>query len=358
MIGLAVAIIWIGVPVLAQKDFGSASSLLTKSQKWNYSLQVLLARSDLLDPACTSAQSAEFVIDQGSSVNQIVNSLEANGFIKNAGGMRAYLIYKGLDTQILAGKYQLSCSQSAVSIAESIKNIYQDEVVFNILPGWRAEEIAAALPSSGIEVSEEDFLSLVRSPDGLELPAYLPDGASVEGLLFPGEYLIRRDVTARELVQIFVNEFTKQVTSSMLKQAKAYGITPYQAIILASIVQRETFATEERPMMASVFYNRLAKGMKLETDPTVQYALGYNSAWGWWKSPLEAGDLQVESPYNTYLINGLPPAPIANPDLESILAVVSPEQSNYLYFRAKCDGSGLHTFAVTYEEHVANGCTQ
>lgn len=358
MLGLAAAILWLGVPILAERDFGPASSTLTKNQVWSYSLQVLLARSDLITPACQNTQPGEFVIEQGSSINQIVNSLEAKGLITNAAGLRSYLIYKGLDTQILAGTYQLSCNQNSVSIAEAIKNIYQDEVVFNILPGWRAEEIAAALPSSGIEVSADDFLTIVRDPVGITLPGYVPEGNTAEGLLFPGEYRIRRDITAQALVQTFVDKFTEQVPTSYLKQVKSSGITPYQAIILASIVQRETYAAEERPIMASVFYNRLAKRMRLETDPTVQYALGYNVSWGWWKSPLEASDLEIQSAYNTYLINGLPPAPIANPDLASIQAVVAPEQTEYLYFRAKCDGSGEHVFAISYEEHVANGCDQ
>lgn len=358
MLGLAAAILWLGVPILAERNFGPASSLLTKNQVWSYSLQVLLARSDLLSPACQDLQPGEFVIEQGSSINQIVNSLEAKGLITNAAGLRSYLLYKGLDTQILAGTYQLSCSQNAVSIAESIKNIYLDEVVFIILPGWRAEEIAAALPSSGIEVSGENFLAVVRNPSGITLPGYVPEDSTAEGLLFPGEYLLRRDITAKELVQTFVDKFTEEVSASYLKQVNSLGITPYQAIILASIVQRETFAAQERPMMASVFYNRLIKGMRLETDPTVQYALGYDISWGWWKSPLDASDLEIQSAYNTYLINGLPPAPIANPDLASIQAVVAPEQTDYLYFRAKCDGSGEHVFAVSYEEHVANGCDQ
>jgi UPF0755 protein len=357
MLALATAIVWLGVPRLAEQSFGSAASYLTKSQRWSYGFQLLMAKSDLLKPACANSQPTEFVIEQGNSINQIVDNLETRGLIRDAKGLRDYLIYKGLDTQILAGKYKLDCTQNSVSIAESIKNIYQEEVVFVILPGWRAEEIAAALPSSGIEVSGTDFMAVVKDPTGLDLPGYLPDGSSVEGLLFPGQYTIRRDVNAQELVQTFVDEFTRQVPNSLLKQAKVYGITPYQAIILASIVQRETYAADERPLMASVFYNRLSKGMRLETDPTVQYALGYDASWGWWKSPLAAADLQIDSPYNTYLINGLPPAPIANPDLASIQAVVAPEKSNYLYFRAKCDGSGYHSFAVTYEDHVANACT-
>jgi len=229
-------------------------------------------------------------------------------------------------------------------------------VVFNILPGWRAEEIAAALPSSGIEVSPEDFLAVVQNPIGLQLPDYIPAGIPLEGFLFPGEYVIKRTVTSLELVQIFIDRFDSQITPEIIQGITDHGPDFYQGIILASIVQRETYASEERPMIASVFYNRLASGMRLETDPTVQYALGYDPVYGWWKSPLSASDLEVQSAYNTYLVAGLPPTPIANPDLSSIQAVAVPENSTFLYFRARCDDSGNHVFAQSFEEHVANAC--
>jgi UPF0755 protein len=356
MVILAILIIWLGVPMLAQNEFGEPAGYLTRQQRWNYGLQILINKRNLTTPNCVSSQKGDFIIESGSSINQIVSSFEGQGLIADAASLRAYLIYKGLDTQILAGNYQLGCGQTAVQIADSIKNIYQDEVIFNILPGWRAEEIAAALPSSGIEVSPDDFLRVVYQPDGLNLPGYLPAGNSLEGFLFPGEYTISRTITAEGLVQLFIDKFMLEVPVSLLEQAQMNGITQYQAIIMASIVQRETFAAEERPIMASVFYNRLAQGMRLETDPTVQYALGYDPLWGWWKSPLAQSDLLIQSPYNTYLVNGLPPGPIANPELSSIEAVLSPAQTDFLYFRAKCDNSGMHIFASTFEEHLANSC--
>jgi UPF0755 protein len=356
MLALGAVIAWLGVPMLAQNTFGAPADYLTPVQRWNYSFKLLLAKEELLTPACAIPQTVDFTVESGSSVNQIVSNLESSGLIRSAAGLRFFLIYKGLDTQLLAGDYRLDCSVTAVEIANSIKNIYQEEVVFVILPGWRAEEIAAALPSSGIQVSPEEFMGEVQNPDNLLLPDYFPTGKSVEGFLFPGEYVIKRDISAKSLVQTFIDRFNQEVSPEEMQTASAHGITPYEAVILASIIQRETFAEDERPLMASVFYNRLAHGMRLETDPTVQYALGYGSDWGWWKSPLDGNDLSIQSEYNTYLINGLPPAPIANPDAASIRAVLSPAQSDYLYFRAKCDGSGYHVFSVTYEEHVSNAC--
>jgi UPF0755 protein len=144
----------------------------------------------------------------------------------------------------------------------------------------------------------------------------------------------------------------------MRADAQAKGMTIYQVITLASIVEREAVVSEERPLIASVYLNRVAAGMKLEADPTVQYAMGYQAATNqWWNLNLTQDDYAaVDSPYNTYLYAGLPPGPIANPGLASILAVIYPANSPYLFFRAKCDGSGQHNFAVTYEQHLSNAC--
>jgi UPF0755 protein len=131
----------------------------------------------------------------------------------------------------------------------------------------------------------------------------------------------------------------------------------HQRMIIASIIQRETLDEAEMPLIASVFYNRLNIGMRLETDPTVQYDIGYDAnSMNWWKAPLTYDDLTSNSGYNTYQISGLPPGPISNPGMEAIFAAFHPAQSNYLFFRAKCDGSLTHNFAETYEEHLANGC--
>ena len=135
------------------------------------------------------------------------------------------------------------------------------------------------------------------------------------------------------------------------------GLSLYQGLILASIVQREAVVAAEMPIIASVFHNRLKVPMKLETDPTVQYALGYNaSSNSWWKTPLTFSDLEVDSPYNTYLYPGLPPTPIASPGLAALQAVAYPAQTPYYYFRAACDNSGKHNFSETFEQHLQFAC--
>jgi UPF0755 protein len=356
MLGLVGLVIWRLIPALAGDVFGEPSPYLTSSQQWSYGLQLILHEQELTEGSCIGGQSVPVVIAMGDSINQITTKLVEAGVILHADPLRNYLIYKGIDTNIRAGNYFLTCADSPIKIADAIENHTLESVEFDILPGWRAEEIAAALSSSGIEVSGSDFLKAVNHPANLQLPKYLQDAKSVEGFLLPGKYTIKRNISARDLVQTFISQFDQQVSAAGLVQENMNGLSMYQTVILASIVQRESYANSERPMIASVFFNRLAAGMKLETDPTVQYTLGYDQKWGWWKSPLSSSDLAIQSDYNTYQIIGLPPAPIANPDLSSIQAVENPVTSDYYYFRAKCDDSGTHVFAKTLEEQMANAC--
>jgi UPF0755 protein len=151
--------------------------------------------------------------------------------------------------------------------------------------------------------------------------------------------------------------FENQVNSELRGGFSTQGLDLCQAVVLASIVQREAMVEEEMPIIASVFFNRLNSGAVLASDPTVQYALGYNQSQGtWWTNPLSLEDLQVDSPYNTYIYAGLPPGPISNPGLAALKAVAFPAQTPYYYFRAACDGSGRHLFSETFDEHLANEC--
>jgi UPF0755 protein len=229
------------------------------------------------------------------------------------------------------------------------------EVTFTVLPGWRMEEIAAALPTSGLPITPEEFLAAASTPSSF--PDLIPAGASAEGFLYPDSYILPRTTTADQLISVLVQGFIAHLPGDYPAAFTAQGLTLYQAVTLASIIQREVLVNDEMPLIASVFYNRLAIGMKLQTDPTVQYALGFNVLQGtWWTTPLSASDLQFDSPYNTYLYPGLPPGPISNPGLAALAAVAYPAESPYYYFQAKCDGSGLHNFAETFEQHEQNYC--
>lgn len=355
VLGLLIA--WLAVPMLAESAFGSPAPYLRGFTRWNYSLQVLLGRNDLIHSASALPAEIEFEIQSGESVNSVATRLEAQGLIADARDFRVYLIYSGLDSWIKAGKFKLSPSMTGIEIANAIQSTFSPVVSFYIYPGWRAEEIAAALPTSGIEVSAEDFLRLVRDPSMIVTPSTVSGFPSAEGFLFPGVYEIDRKISPEALVLTFIDRFQASVGSDVSGAFEQQGLSLYEGITLASIIQRETFEDQERAKIASVFYNRLANNMKLETDPTVQYALGYSDAWGgWWKTPLSVDDLGIQSPYNTYQVYGLPPASISNPDLPSILAVAFPEETPYFFFRARCDDSGLHDFSVTFEEHLSKAC--
>jgi UPF0755 protein len=345
------------LPRRATQVFGPPSTNLSLIQRTIYSYRLLSNEKKFLSPLEDHASSRLFLIESGESVNSISTRLEEEGFISNADTFRTYLIYSGLDTRVQAGKFQLSPSMSPLQIAGRVMDPIPEDVTFNILPGWRAEEIAASLPTSGLLVTEQEFIDLIKNPPADIFPPGMEPEESLEGFLMPGSYEVKREISARELVGVFLNRFHESVPQDLRDGFTNHGLSLREAVILASIIQREAMVDDEQPLMASVFYNRLAAGMRLESDPTVQYSLGYQFLKNvWWKNPLTREDLGVDSRYNTYMYPGLPPGPISNPSISALQAVANPAQTDYYFFRARCDGSGRHFFAVTYDEHLNNAC--
>jgi UPF0755 protein len=345
------------IPRQAKDVFGAPSPQLGFTQTFAYSARLLLYQNDLITPEDSAGQLQAFTVNQGETVDSISFRLESGGLIRNGDALRAYLIYTGLDTGIQAGNYELSPASTAMQIARRLQDATPDKVTFVVLPGWRLEEIAAALPTSGLAITPGEFILSATNPvPGVNLG--LPTVAvSLEGFLFPDSYLLKRDITADELVNTLLSDFMSKTTLDIREGFLAHGLDLYQGTILASIVQREAMVDDEQPVIASVFYNRLAAGMTLSSDPTVQYAIGFvNDTKTWWKNPLSADDLTIDSPYNTYIYKGLPPGPISNPSLSALRAAAFPATTNYYYFRARCDGSHRHNFAETYQQHLQNAC--
>lgn len=352
---LCLFLITFTIPSQATRIYGPPATWLTLSQRVQYSAQLLWYDGLLTRPLNEGGEPQTFVIATGESVNSVAAHLLEAGLIRDAESFRAYLIYSGLDTSIQAGEYRLSAAMSAIDVARELQDATSSEVEFVVLPGWRMEEIAASLPTSGLSIAPEEFLTLTNSrhPEF----DFLADANSVEGFLFPDSYIFSRNTSVTELVDALVRNFALHLSLDMRNGFEQQGLTVHQAVTLASIVEREAVHAEEQPVIASVYLNRLRIGMKLEADPTVQYALGYNFGQGtWWTNPLSLDNLQYDSPYNTYLYGGYPPAPIANPSLTALQAVAFPTQTPYYFFRAKCDGSGYHSFAVDFQEHLQNAC--
>jgi UPF0755 protein len=346
------------LPGKAERAFGPPAENLDAFQSIYLSARLLLQVEELRTPRDPLGTPRPFVIELGEPTFTITERLQEEGFIGNAEALRDFLVYSGLDTTLQAGEYQLSPKMNALEIAQAMQDATPTEVTFRILPGWRMEEIAEALPTSGLGFSGEEFLAIARKPSPLS-PVFqeLPPGAGLEGFLYPDSYSLKREITVQEFIGTLLEDFQAKVDPALQEGFQQQGLSLFQAVTLASIVQREAIVDDEMPLIASVFLNRLKAGMKLESDPTVQYALGYQKQSGnWWKSPLSLDDLKIDSPYNTYLYSNLPPGPIANPGLSALKAVAVPAQTPYYYFRAACDGSGKHTFSETFEEHQQNAC--
>lgn len=351
--GLLATVLYL--PGIAARSFGPPTPRLNAWSRVVYAWRLLWYAGDLTAPRAVGAPEQEFIIEPGESVAEIATRLEQAGILRNNRAFRAYLIWTGQDATVQAGAYRLSAAMTAVEVARALQSPVPGKAMLGILAGWRLEEVAAALPSSGLEIAPQDFLAVAYHP-----PAFgglLPPGVSAEGFLFPDQYALPRQMDAEALLVVLVQNFALHLTDDLRQGFARHGLDVYQAVTLASLIEREAMVEAEMPLIASVFYNRLAAGMTLGSDASVQYALGYNRAQNtWWTNPLSALDLEVDSPYNTYRYAGLPLGPICSPSLAALQAVASPSETTYLYFRARCDDSGLHVFAETYEEHLQNAC--
>lgn len=340
------------IPWRARALYGEPSPRLSPLQRWVYSAR-LLWHDGLLTGHAESAQPITFTIQEGESVTSITTRMEKYGLIPSAAALRDYLVYRGLDTTLRAGRYRFRGTESAIEIAHALQSPQPGKAILVVLPGWRLEEIAATLPTSGLNLTPDEFLAQAKQPSG-SLPD-LSRAASIEGFFFPDTYTLERDTPAALLIEIALRNFEHHITPEMRQGFEKQGLSLYEAVTLASIVERETVHAEETLFIAAVYLNRLRAGMPLQADPTVQYALGWDGQ-AWWKVPLTPADLQVSSPYNTYLYPGLPPGPIANPGLNALQAIAAPASTDALFFRMRCDNSGYHIFARTYDEHLRNSC--
>lgn len=314
-------------------------------------------------PAGRAVGPVNFTINPGETAVTIAANLASAGLLTDQTLFLNYAQFYGLDSRLAAGDFTLPPALTVPELAAALTRAEGRDIELRFIEGLRLEEMANYLRvTRPAQIDAEEFLALALRQRPFDLRPYrflsgLPDGASLEGFLFPDTYRVPPDADAAYLLDLMLANFDRRVTPTMRQSYGAQGLTLREAVTLASIVQREAVLAEERPLIAGVFLNRLAINMNLAADPTVQYALGYQPESGsWWKVPLFLADLRFDSPYNTYVYPGLPPGPIASPSLGALEAVANPAASDYYFFVADCQAEprGRHIFSVTFEEHLAH----
>lgn len=328
---------------------------LTSVEKTLLGIYLNFRRDEIETPPSADGTPIEFSIRTGENGATVAAHLERLGIVSDAELFRLLLRYWGVDAQIEAGDYLLRLDMPMSEVVSQLQHGQLRAKTITIREGLRTEEVAHLMASEGL-VDQEEFTLLVRDDafhyDFLrDRPADAP--RTLEGFLFPETYQFAVNITATALIDAMLQTFDQRITIEMRQQALDNGLNLFQALTLASIVEREAVVPEERAIIASVYLNRLRRGMYLEADPTVQYAKGYDPETGRWWPHLSLDELRVvDSPFNTFIHPGLPPGPICSPGLASIEAALNPAETDYLFFYARGDGS--HDFAQTFEEHLEN----
>jgi len=283
-------------------------------------------------------------IERGMSSSDIVHLLANKGLVRDARAALICATLSGAKGKLKAGYYDLSPALSTPEILETIASgkVAQRRVV--VVPGLRLSQIAQRVAAAGL-AGPDDFMAHTRASEYLSAVGVpLPPKGTVEGYLFPATYTFAVGTSAPEIIRRMIEAFGSHFYKPHRAEIAASGHTLREIVIVASLVEREAARDEERPLIAGVLYNRLARGMKLQCDATVQYALKKH------KPRLLYKDLRVPSPYNTYLHAGLPPGPICSPGLASLMAALRPAKHDYLFYVAR--GGGYHQFTRTYQEHL------
>ncbi len=283
------------------------------------------------------------VIEEGDSASQIASKLADGKVITSATIFRFLSWIQGREDDFKAGSYLFYPGMHYGEVFAMLEAGPNNIVRVTIPEGLTVEQTASRL-AQVMAFSEEDFMAAAESGDyGVEIiPA--ENQTNLEGILFPKTYDFQTDTPARQVIEVLLRQFDAETASLDWGRAQELGLTPYQVVIAASIIEREVVLAEERPLVAAVIFNRLRANMLLQMCATVQYALPE------WKDVLTYEDLETPSPYNTYLHKGLPPAPICSPGLASIQAVLNPAQVDYLYYVATGDGG--HFFTSDYDEFL------
>jgi UPF0755 protein len=290
----------------------------------------------------------EIEIPKGSSLTKASQILKSEGIIKSSNSFKNFMIDEGYDNKLQPGTFDLNSDMTDKQIAEIITTVVKKETIkITIKEGLNNKEIANYL-NEVLGIDKEIFLDLCNKPNEFDKNKFsflkkFDDSMTLEGFLFPETYEVYKDASEKDIIIKLIGQFQKVYVENI--ENKELNSSLKDIVIMASLIEAEAKLDEERAIIASVFYNRIDKDQKLESCATVQYALGEH------KERLLYEDLEIDSPYNTYKYNGLPIGAIGNPGLNSILASINPEETDYYFFTYNFDGTGTHTFSKTLKEH-------
>ncbi len=297
------------------------------------------------DPQLT--RETMLVVRPNVTMAEIADSLKQGGFIRNEITFRAAAKLIRAGHRIHGGTFQIHRGLSNLQLLEDLVGTkYQIVFELSIPEGFRLKDVADAADAS-LGVNKYDFIQAAGDTAYLHWLGLPEEAQTAEGYLYPDHYKWLYPFNGRTLLQALVTRFHQEVPDSLLDAARARGLSPYQVMIFASIVEGETKNDSEKYLIAGVYENRYHIGMKLQADPTVQYGLQLDR-------PISHSDILRSTPYNTYLKTGLPPGPINNPSIQTIYAAVYPAETNYLFFVARRDGSRTHYFSPTYAGQIQN----
>lgn len=279
-------------------------------------------------------------VPEGASLQEVAALLEERGLIRSQTGFRILGKLTGADRRIRPGEYALHPGLGPLQILSDMVEGRVRLHPVTIPEGFSVAQVAARLAEQGL-AEEQAFVALTEDRDFIgTLDLAVP---TLEGYLFPTTYHFPKSSNPREIIRTMVAYTRKAMTPELRSRAEEKGMSLHEVLTLASVIEKETGVASERPLISAVFHNRLRRGIPLQSDPTVIYALEA------FDGNLRKRDLSVESPYNTYRVKGLPPGPIANPGAESIAAALHPAKAPYLYFVSRNDGT--HHFSSTLAEH-------
>lgn len=331
--------------------------------------EVLSEDLDATQLATPAPETVQYTLKEGETAVQVAADLRKLGVIESQSQFELLARLTGVQDKLRAGAYTFHKGSSVARVLDQVSLTSDLPALKVTFPeGIRIEQMAELAEQAGFGTRQQFLDAVKNATPPPEIAAMEPPEGAVpqyrlQGFLFPDTYILPQGSTAADLVNLMLQTFVGKFTPALQEQARQHGLTPYQALTLASIVEREAVLDSERPIIAGVFLNRLANGDRLDADPTTQFAVALDPAnvakYGWWKTDLTEADLAIDSPYNTRKNPGLPPGPITNPGLKSIEAAANPTKTDYYYFVAnakKADGS--HIFSVTLEEQGANIAAQ